>query len=208
MTTLKLRYLIGILFALAAASATAQPPSQPGQPGQPGPALPAGIPAPAVPVTRLEADTDLIDLLRSVEARTGRRFTIHPSAPQGVTLGSIPVEDIDYERLKIILDNYGFVVIEQEDWVNVVPTAEIRQRATRVVTPAMQDDVSADEVVTMVIALNNIGAANLVPILRPMMPQAAHLAAFPQANALIVVDRNDNVQRMLAVVTELDRPDQ
>jgi hypothetical protein len=38
-----------------------------------------------------------------------------------------------------------------------------------------------------------------------MLPQQAHLAAFPQTNTLIMVDSYANVQRIKALVEELDK---
>ena len=45
-------------------------------------------------------------------------------------------------------------------------------------------DGDSDELVTQVIAVKNVNAAQLVPVLRPLMPQAAHMAAYPRGNIL------------------------
>src|SRR5690606_12406000 len=55
------------------------------------------------------------------------------------------------------------------------------------------------------IRLENVGAAQLVPILRPLIPQYGHLAAHQTSNMLIIVDREANVQRMLDIVNRMDR---
>jgi general secretion pathway protein D len=44
----------------------------------------------------------------------------------------------------------------------------------------------------------------MVPILRPMIPQMGHLAAFLCSNRLILVDTFANVQRIQRVIEELD----
>jgi len=38
------------------------------------------------------------------------------------------------------------------------------------------------------------------------MPQAAHLAALPEQNALIIVDRYGNVKRLVEIIEQLDKP--
>ena len=53
--------------------------------------------------------------------------------------------------------------------------------------------------------VRNVSAGQLVPILRPMMPQAAHLAAYPSANMLIISDRAANVNRIMRIVQRIDR---
>lgn len=44
----------------------------------------------------------------------------------------------------------------------------------------------------------------LVPLLRPMIPQYGHLAALPCVNKLIMTDTFANIRRMEAVIDSLD----
>jgi general secretion pathway protein D len=53
--------------------------------------------------------------------------------------------------------------------------------------------------------VNNVGAAQLVPILRPLIPQYGHLAAHPGSNMLIISDRAANVNRMLRIIRRIDQ---
>jgi len=89
------------------------------------------------------------------------------------------------------------------DVIKILPSATARQ------VPAndLPDRVSStsDEIVTQVVQVRNVSAGQLVPILRPMMPQAAHLAAYPSANMLIISDRAANVNRIMRIVQRIDR---
>ncbi|MFA7386800.1 MAG: type II secretion system secretin GspD, partial [Thiohalobacteraceae bacterium] len=62
-----------------------------------------------------------------------------------------------------------------------------------------------DEVVTRVIEVNNVSAAQLVPILRPLVPQQGHMAAYPGTNVLIVSDRAENIERLVSIVKRMDQ---
>jgi general secretion pathway protein D len=73
-------------------------------------------------------------------------------------------------------------------------------------TLADDASIAADEWVTRVLTTTNVEAAQLVPILRPLLPQSAHLAAHATTNQLIVVDRYANVRRITEIVRTLDRP--
>jgi general secretion pathway protein D len=44
-----------------------------------------------------------------------------------------------------------------------------------------------------------------VPILRPLIPQYGHLAAYPASNMLIISDRASNVNRMVRIVQRIDQ---
>ena len=57
---------------------------------------------------------------------------------------------------------------------------------------------------TQVIQVRNVSAAQLVPILRPLIPQYGHLAAYPSSNMLIISDRAANVNRMVRIIQRID----
>jgi general secretion pathway protein D len=64
---------------------------------------------------------------------------------------------------------------------------------------------TSDEIVTQVIAVRNVSAAQLVPVLRPLVPQYGHLAAYPTSNMLIISDRAANVNRMMRIIQRIDQ---
>jgi general secretion pathway protein D len=52
--------------------------------------------------------------------------------------------------------------------------------------------------------VKSVPAAQLVPILRPLLPQQAHLVAIACTNVLVIVDTFANVQRIEKLVRALD----
>ena len=64
---------------------------------------------------------------------------------------------------------HGFVAVQSGGIIKIVPDANARQMPDN----DLPDRVSgtSDEIVTQVIAVKNVSAAQLVPILRPLMPQ-------------------------------------
>src|SRR5690606_16270646 len=70
-------------------------------------------------------------------------------------------------------------------------------------SPATADDREA--LVTQVVRVDNINAAQVVPILRPLMGQASHMTAMPNSNVIIMVDRLANVQRLVDIIDAMDR---
>jgi predicted ATPase len=51
---------------------------------------------------------------------------------------------------------------------------------------------------------NGSGKSNVYRALRPMMPQSGLLAAYPDRNALVIVDRSANVRRLVEVIKILE----
>jgi len=70
-----------------------------------------------------------------------------------------------------------------------------------------RNQATGDELVTRVIPIKNVPAAQMVPILRPLVPQQGHLAAYPNSNVLVVSDRAANIDRLTSIINRIDRPD-
>jgi len=150
-------------------------------------------------------DADLNQVIEAVSQVTGKSFIVDPRVRAQVTmLSSEPMSpEAFYEAFLAILQVHGYIAVPSGKIVKIMPDATARQ------VPAndLPDQVSStsDEIVTQVIQVRNVSAGQLVPMLRPMMPQAAHLAAYPSANMLIISDRAANVNRIMRIIQRIDR---
>jgi general secretion pathway protein D len=159
---------------------------------------PAGS-SPRRPAISLES------LLERVEARPAKRFLIDLRASPDIYIGGTEnAADITYPILLSILRANDLAAVEIEGIVNIVPVQEIRSYPVPIVDPDAKD-IPDDEWVSTVVHLKNMSAPQAVPILRPLMPVEAHLAAMPP-DTIMIVDRFANVQRIVALLGELDRP--
>jgi general secretion pathway protein D len=149
-------------------------------------------------------DADLRQIIEAVSAITGRNFIIDPRVRAQVTLLSAqPMSpDAFYAAFLSILEVHGYIAVPSGDLVKILPDANARQVPGAEVTAARAG--SPDEIVTQVITVRNVGAAQLVPILRPLIPQYGHLAAHQASNMLIISDRAANVTRMLRIIQRID----
>jgi general secretion pathway protein D len=104
--------------------------------------------------------------------------------------------------LLLILRIHGFSAVEQGGYVQVIPDANVRQMPLPLATG--KESYSDAEYVNRVIVVKNSPAVQFVPLLRPLLPQYAHLVAFPCKNALLLVDSFANVKRIEQIVRALD----
>jgi general secretion pathway protein D len=147
---------------------------------------------------------DVSDLIARVARRSGKQFVIDPRVRAQIPLAGIEPEQISYEQLLAVLEVHQFAVTEAGGILAVVPDANARSRPAPVHTDARFQ--AADyELVTLLSQPKNLCAAFLVPVLRPLMPQSAHLAAEIQSNTLIINDRAVHVRRIAAMIEQLDR---
>jgi len=156
-----------------------------------------------ITITPNYKEADIRQIIEAVGEVTGRNFIIDPRVNGNVTmLSSTPMSpDAFYEAFLSILEVYGFIAMETGDITKILPNASARQYPGYLNT----DDAAADDIVTQVIQVQNIGAAQLVPILRPLIPQYGHLAAHPGSNMLIISDRAMNVERMVRIIRRIDQ---
>ncbi|WP_253472693.1 type II secretion system secretin GspD [Natronocella acetinitrilica] len=154
------------------------------------------------PVTLNLKDADIRALINTVAEVTGRNFIIDPRVRGQVTLISrAPMEpDELYRAFLSVLQVHGFATVPAGEVIKIIPDANAKQLG-----PDMGTAAASDDIVTTVIQVENVPVAQLVPILRPLLPQQGHLAAYPPTNVLIVSDRSGNVERIAALVQEVDR---
>ena len=81
-----------------------------------------------------------------------------------------------YEAFLSILAVYGFVAIPSGNIIKILPDANARQMPG---WEGISEGRKPDDIVTQVVPVRNVAAAQLVPILRPLIPQYGHLAAHP-----------------------------
>ena len=150
-------------------------------------------------------DADLSQIIEAVSAVTGKNFIVDPRVRAQVTmLSSTPMSpDAFYEAFLSILQVHGFVAVPSGDVVKIIPDANARQLPANDLPSRVSS--TSDEIVTQVIAVKNVSAAQLVPILRPLIPQYGHLAAYPASNMLIISDRASNVSRMARIIERIDQ---
>jgi general secretion pathway protein D len=219
---MKLSYPAFIACLVLAAPLLAQPPPQdrPQTPrAQPPAAAPQTAPAAQAPVVpppspaqieaqrrRDEQSVDLDVLIARVAEQTGKQFIVDPRVRGRVY--SVPkIEEPTYAELLTILRVHGFAASDVGGRVTIVPDANARFLPVRLLNRD-DDSVPDDEFVTRVITTPN--AHLLVPVLRPLMPQAAHLAAVlnegePESTKLILMDTYANVRRMTELIDALRR---
>lgn len=163
----------------------------------------AVAPAQQQSITPNYVGVDLRAIVQAVSAVTGRNFIVDPRVRAEVTmLSSTPMTpDAFYEAFLSILAVHGFAAVPSGDVIKIIPDASVRQFPTYLGT----DGAALDDIVTQVIRVDNVGAAQLVPILRPLIPQYGHLAAHPGSNMLIISDRASNVTRMISIIRRIDQ---
>lgn len=149
-------------------------------------------------------DTDIQELIKFVADVTGATIVVDPSVKGKIkVVSSRPVNKSElYDLFLSILDVHGYTAVRTGNVIRVIPNKDAR--SSPVAVPSGELESINDEYVTQVIRLENISAAKLIPVLRPLVPQQAHMAAYAPSNAIIISDIASNIQRIVEIISRID----
>ncbi|WP_026471781.1 type II secretion system secretin GspD [Alkanindiges illinoisensis] len=148
-------------------------------------------------------DADLTAFVNEVADITGKNFAVDPRVKGTVTVISNKAltRDQVYDLFLGVLNVNGVVAVPSGNTIKLVPDTNARSSGTPFDS---RNRIRGELVVTRVIWLENTNPSDIIPAIRPLMPQYAHLAAIPGTNALIVSDRAENIEQIEKLVRTLD----
>lgn len=151
-------------------------------------------------------DADIRTFIDQVSAMTGKTFVIDQRVKGKITV--IAPEAMNsatvYQVFLSVLSVNGFAAVPTGRVIKIVPDGNAKQDSIPLDTSPKP---SGDEMITRVISVTNSSAAELVPVLRPLVPQGGHMAAVTGANVLVVTDHAENVARLEQVIARIDGAD-
>jgi general secretion pathway protein D len=164
-------------------------------------------PALADEITLNLKDADIRALISTVSKFTGKNFIIDPRVKAKVTVVSANTltPEAVYEVFLSVLQVHGYAAVPTGSVIKIVP--EVNAKQGPLPLSGKNDTFPDDELITKIIRLDHVPASQLVPILRPLVPQQGHLAAYNPTNTLIITDHAGNIQRLLKIIAGVDRPD-
>ncbi len=151
-------------------------------------------------------DADILSVINEVSLETGKNFAVDPRVSGKITLvSSKPIKPSEvYQVFLSVLGMIGYSAIPAgNNVVKIVPNMESGENATKVVNRLAPG--RGDEVVVRVIPLENVSANQLIPIVRPLLPQWSNVSAYTPGNVLILLGRAANLQRIANIIRDIDQ---
>ena len=146
-------------------------------------------------------DVNLRKITQDIAKFSKKTIILDPRVKGKVTIYSdslLDQEQVWQVYLRTIQVN-GFSAITEDNIVRIVPENE----ATRDVNSASNDA----EFMTKIILLENRSAGEILPMIKPITGRQSHLSSIPSINSILLVDRKSNVERIEALLNELDAND-
>jgi general secretion pathway protein D len=141
---------------------------------------------------------------RAMATLTGRHVVVDPRVRGTMTLTSerSVTQGQAWQLFAMHLRAMNFALIEQGNMYLVVPESDARLHAGPV--GVGQVSAASGQVVTQIFQLRHETAAQLVPILRPLISPNNTINVSASGNALVVTDHSDNLRRLEKLINALD----
>ena len=148
-------------------------------------------------------NADIQEFVAQVAKITGKTFVVDPKLKGQVNVVSeTPLgKQGVYELFLSVLRLQNYTAVPSGDVIR------IQQSATGKQTPGAQDNAlnaAPEELVTEIIAVQNVKSEDLLKILRPLIPQYGHIGSVSQPNVIILSDHADNIARLKNIIADID----
>ncbi|KAF1049820.1 type II secretion system secretin GspD [Xylophilus sp.] len=161
-------------------------------------------------VTLNFANAEIEAVARTMATITGRNVVVDPRVKGTLNLVTERAvrPAVAFDQFLAALRLQGFTVVESAGLYKVVPEADAKLQGSAVTvsqggaTP--RASVTGNQIVTQIFKLNYENAANLVPVLRPLISPNNTINANPGNNTLVITDYADNLNRIARIVAAMD----
>lgn len=152
-------------------------------------------------------DADILSIINEVSQETGKNFVVDPRVSGKISLvSSKPLKQQEvYQVFLSVLGILGYSAIPSGNVIKIVPNMESGEQTTPVLAGDKAARARGEEVVVRIIPLENVSATQLLPILRPMLPQWSNISAYTPGNVLILLGRASNLDRILTIIQDVDK---
>ena len=161
------------------------------------------------PVTLNFVNAEIEAVARTMATITGRNVVVDPRVKGQLNLSTERAVSptAAFQQFQVALRLQGFTVVEAGGLYKIVPEAEGKLQGSSVQVwkgGAPANTAGGGQIVTQIFKLNYENAANLVPVLRPLISPNNTINVNPGNNSLVITDYADNLQRLGRIVAAMD----
>ncbi|MEY4910978.1 MAG: type secretion system protein [Pseudomonadota bacterium] len=160
----------------------------------------------AITLNFVNAEIDAV--ARTMGVITGRNMVVDPRVKGTMNLSSEKAisPTAAYNQFVTALRLQSVVVVESQGIFKVVPEADAKLQTSVVSAGGVTSKAGGNQIVTQIFNLNYDSAANLLPILRPLISANNTINVNPGNNSLIITDYAENLQRIARIIAASDIP--
>ncbi|STX51610.1 type II protein secretion LspD [Legionella busanensis] len=150
-------------------------------------------------------NADIRAVIAEVSRVTGKNFIVDPRVQGKISIVSAtPISDKElYQVFLSVLQVSGYAAIPSGQVIKIVPNID-----AKTVTTDLLDDLRhpprGDDMMVEVVPVRFVPAEQLIPVLRPLMPQWSNVSAYGPSNMLILSGRASNIHQLANIIRQVD----
>src|SRR3990167_6562779 len=150
-------------------------------------------------------NADIRSVIAEVAQVTGKNFIIVPKVQGKISIvSSTPINNHElYQVFLSMLQVSGFAAIPSGNVIKIIPNIDSRAFFNED-SSKNSYRLQGDDMLVLVVPVHYVPAEQLVPVLRPLMPQWSNVAAYGPSNRLILSGRANNIRQMANIIKQVD----
>lgn len=148
---------------------------------------------------------DIRAVIAEVSRLTGKNFVIDPRVQGKISIvSSTPISDKElYQVFLSVLQVSGYAALPSGDVVKIIPNIDAKTQSPDLLND-MRNPPKGDAMLVEVVPVHYVPAEQLVPVLRPLMPQWSSVSAYGPSNMLILSGRANNIHKLAEIIQQVD----
>ncbi|KTD11379.1 GspD family T2SS secretin variant LspD [Legionella jamestowniensis] len=150
-------------------------------------------------------NADIRAVIAEVSRVTGRNFIVDPRVQGKISIvSSTPISDKElYQVFLSMLQISGYAAIPSGDVIKIVPNIDAKTQSPYGLS-LLKSPPQGDEMMVAVVPVHYVPSEQLVPVLRPLMPQWSSVSAYAPSNMLILSGRASNIKQLVRIIRQVD----
>lgn len=150
-------------------------------------------------------NADIRAVIAEVSRVTGKNFVIDPRVQGKISIvSSTPMSDKElYQVFLSVLQVSGFAAVPAGSVIKIIPNIDAKTVSGDMLTD-FRSPPEGDDMLVEVIPVKYVPSEQLIPVLRPLMPQWSNVSAYAPSNMLILSGRANNIKRLAEIIRQVD----
>ncbi len=148
---------------------------------------------------------DIRAVIAEVSRVTGKNFVIDPRVQGKISIvSSRPITDKElYPVFLSMLQVSGYAAIPTGNIIKIIPNIDAKTQSPDLLSQ-LRHAPRGDDMMVQVVPVHYVPAEQLVPVLRPLMPQWSNISAYAPSNMLILSGRANNIRQLASIIRQVD----
>lgn len=150
-------------------------------------------------------NADIRAVISEISRITGKNFIIDPRVQGKISIasGSPMTNDALYQVFLSMLQVSGYAAMPSGNVIKIIPLIDAKTQAPDVQN-LMKHPPHGEDIMVQVIPVKHVPAEQLVPVLRPLMPQSSNVSAYAASNMLILSGQANNIKQLSRIISQVD----